>query len=172
MEPLVRTGVSQYINLNVAEQLSMYHGPIRLIRRSQDEMISTDPALISTNRGNDLLGKVLRHRYPYLFNDSSSSKLLEEYLSANEVTRNELLATIKEESIQSIVASSIEEWDGRYPCKLGKDVEPQGKQQLILFLASKYMVDFDSTHCTPLPTRYFNLPWDPLRNGDDSFVKI
>ena len=172
MEPLVRTGVSQYINLNVAEQLSMYHGPIRLIRRSQDEMISTEPALISTNRGNDLLVKILRHRYPYLFNDSGSSKLLEEYLSANEVTRNELLATIKEDSIQSTVALSIEEWDGRYPCKLGKDIEQEGKQQLILFLASKYMVDFDSTHCTPLPTRYFNLPWDPLRNGDDSFVKI
>ena len=43
MEPLVRTGVSQYIDLNVAEQLIRYNGPIRLIRRSQDEMISTDP---------------------------------------------------------------------------------------------------------------------------------
>ena len=43
LEPLVKTGVSQYINLNVAEQLIKYNGPIRLIRRSQDEMISTDP---------------------------------------------------------------------------------------------------------------------------------
>ena len=42
MEPLVTTGVSQYINLNVAEQLNQYNGPIRLIRRSQDEMITTD----------------------------------------------------------------------------------------------------------------------------------
>ena len=42
MEPLVRTGVSEYINLNVAEQLTKYNGPIRLIRRSQDEMITTD----------------------------------------------------------------------------------------------------------------------------------
>ena len=42
MEPLVRTGVSHYIDLNVAEQLVKYDGPIRLIRRSQDEMITTD----------------------------------------------------------------------------------------------------------------------------------
>ena len=43
MEPLVKTGVSRYINLNVAEQLNKYNGPIKLIRRSQDEMISTEP---------------------------------------------------------------------------------------------------------------------------------
>jgi len=42
MEPLVRTGVSEYINLNVAEQLNKYNGPIRMIRRSQDEMITTN----------------------------------------------------------------------------------------------------------------------------------
>ena len=42
MEPLVRIGVSHYIDLNVAEQLVKYDGPIRLIRRAQDEMITTD----------------------------------------------------------------------------------------------------------------------------------
>ena len=42
MEPLVRVGVSHYIDLNVAEQLVKYDGPIRLIRRAQDEMITTD----------------------------------------------------------------------------------------------------------------------------------
>ena len=43
MEPLVKTGVSRFIDLNVAEKVNTYNGPIKLIRRSQDEMISTEP---------------------------------------------------------------------------------------------------------------------------------
>jgi len=37
------------------------------------------------------------------------------------------------------------------------------------------MVDFDSTHCTPLPTEFFNLPQEfGLNESDlsDDFVEI
>lgn len=27
--------------------------------------------------------------------------------------------------------------------------------------ASRYMVDFDSTHCNPLPATFFRTPWTP-----------
>lgn len=172
LEPLVKTGVSQYINLNVAEQLIKYNGPIRLIRRSQDEMISTDPTMISSNRGNFLLEKILLHRYPHIFSDAEERKLLAEYLSAEEANRREILSQNKvdDDSLPTLINSSVEEWDGVYPCKLGQNIRMhEVKKQLVLFLATKYMVDFDSSHCTPLPVRFFN-HWDPLRNGEDSLL--
>ena len=173
MEPLVKTGVSRYINLNVAEQINKYNGPIRLIRRSQDEMISTEPGKLGTNRGNDLLIKILRHRYPDLFLEDNVQNLLERYLSADESTRKDLSTQFEvDDSLHSVIAASVEEAEDSFPCKLGSDASSYTRQQLALYLASKYMFDFDSTHCIPLPVRYFGLPWDALRNGEETFVKI
>lgn len=173
MEPLVKTGVSRYINLNVAEQLNKYNGPIKLIRRSQDEMISTEPGKLNTNRGNDLLKKILLHRYPHICADKEVQKLLEQYLTAEESTKKELFTQFDiDDSLQTIISASVEETDGAFPTNLGKDISSNTKKQLALYLASKYMVDFDSTHCTPLPVRFFSQPWDLLRNGEESFVKI
>ena len=42
LSPLVEEGVSQYINLNVAHHLKQFQGPVRLIRRRYDEMITID----------------------------------------------------------------------------------------------------------------------------------
>merc|ERR1719317_1298596 len=41
MSPLVSRAVNKFINLNVAEQVSAFPEPVRLIRRNRDEMIST-----------------------------------------------------------------------------------------------------------------------------------
>lgn len=42
LEPLVTSAVQNYICLNIADQLKLFNGPIRIIRRSMDEMITTD----------------------------------------------------------------------------------------------------------------------------------
>ena len=42
LESTVRLAVGDNFDLDVAEQLSKYKGPVRLIRRSKDEMISTE----------------------------------------------------------------------------------------------------------------------------------
>jgi len=173
MEPLVKTGVSRFIDLNVAEQVNTYNGPIKLIRRSQDEMISTEPGKLSSNRGNDLLRKILLRRYPNLFADENVQTLLNQYLASEESTRKDIFTQFDvDDTLHAIVAASVEEAGGTFPCKLGKDVPLQTKQQLALYLASKYMVDFDSTHCIPLPVRYFSLPWDSSRKAEESFVKL
>ena len=39
---IARIGIVNHVNLNVAEQLQKYKGPILLIRRRSDEMITTD----------------------------------------------------------------------------------------------------------------------------------
>ncbi|KTF88811.1 hypothetical protein cypCar_00012697 [Cyprinus carpio] len=61
--PLVTRTVRQYMNLNNAEQLCKYQGPVLLIRRTKDEIITTTgPEDIMSNRGNDLLLKLLQYR--------------------------------------------------------------------------------------------------------------
>ena len=83
MSPLVSRAVNKFINLNVAEQVTIFKnvlalldylspqvsafpGPVRLIRRNRDEMISTTEGELWSNRGNALLEAVLRSRYPGL----------------------------------------------------------------------------------------------------------
>ena len=40
LEPMVNITIRNHANLDVASQLIQYNGPIRLIRRSEDEIIS------------------------------------------------------------------------------------------------------------------------------------
>lgn len=41
LETVVRCAIQDNVNLNVAQQVIRYDGPIRLFRRTRDEMIST-----------------------------------------------------------------------------------------------------------------------------------
>uniref|UniRef100_A0A8C1RUR1 Protein ABHD16A-like n=1 Tax=Cyprinus carpio TaxID=7962 RepID=A0A8C1RUR1_CYPCA len=70
--PLVTHTVRQYMNLNNAEQLCKYQGPVLLIRRTKDEIITTTgPEDITSNRGNDLLLKLLQYRYPKVMTEDA-----------------------------------------------------------------------------------------------------
>ncbi|GFR31373.1 hypothetical protein TNCT_473981, partial [Trichonephila clavata] len=60
-KPLVVKTIRDYMDLNNAEQLCKYPGPVLMIRRTKDEIISTKASRsIQTNRGNDLLIKFLQ----------------------------------------------------------------------------------------------------------------
>ena len=96
MSPLVSRAVNKFINLNVAEQVTVpppppppqeidktdlffqvvaFPGPVRLIRRNRDEMISTTEGELWSNRGNALLEAVLRSRYPGLASQEALEQL-------------------------------------------------------------------------------------------------
>ncbi|KAK2565829.1 Phosphatidylserine lipase ABHD16A [Acropora cervicornis] len=68
--------VKEYFHLDIARLLCSYPGPVLIIRRMRDEIISTENGDISSNRGNDLLLK-----YPNLLNSDCEDALLE-YLAA------------------------------------------------------------------------------------------
>ncbi|KAK7505112.1 hypothetical protein BaRGS_00003682 [Batillaria attramentaria] len=106
---LVAISLRTYMNLNIAEQLIKYPGPIKLIRRTKDEIITTE--------------------YPKLV-DNSNTDLLMQWLSVSKTQQ-------------------------------GEEYSQAAKNQMTLFLAQTYMKDFDSTHCTPLPTSFFTPPWTP-----------
>ena len=92
---------------------------------------------LSSNRGNDLLRKILLRRYPNLFADENVQTLLNQYLASEESTRKDIFTQFDvDDTLHAIVAASVEEAGGTFPCKLGKDVPLQTKQQLALYLVS------------------------------------
>jgi len=182
MESLVRTGITDYINLNIGDQLVAYKGPITLIRRQADEVITMDGVSASTNRGNFLLKRLLEHRYPRLFDSmgeggQAAINALQEYLSLKESSQKDMMRrlAVDEDKMQTLISSS-QQGPRQFPSTLGEKLSAEDKTQLTLFLASKYMVEFDSSHCTPLPVRFFTMPWESNggNNGADesSFVKL
>ncbi|KAF0045549.1 hypothetical protein F2P81_002078 [Scophthalmus maximus] len=81
--PLVQHTVRQYMNLNNAEQLLKYQGPVLLIRRTRDEIITTTgPEDVMSNRGNNLLLKLLQFRYPKIMTDDGI-RVVRQWLGAS-----------------------------------------------------------------------------------------
>jgi hypothetical protein len=63
---IVKIAIRDYVNLNNNELVTEYNGPILLIRRTEDEVISEEMN-IASNRGNYLLVNLLKYRFPKIF---------------------------------------------------------------------------------------------------------
>uniref|UniRef100_A0A8C3HIV2 Abhydrolase domain containing 16A, phospholipase n=1 Tax=Chrysemys picta bellii TaxID=8478 RepID=A0A8C3HIV2_CHRPI len=130
---LVTRTVRQYLNLNNGEQLCRYQGPVLLVRRTKDEIITTTvPEDIMSNRGNDLLLKLLQHR------------------GGLEAERE---AWSQDAWVLSPASGYSRGWSIP-PCP------PSLIPSLFSALqARKHLRNFEATHCTPLPPPAFRLPW-------------
>ncbi|CAH2103639.1 unnamed protein product [Euphydryas editha] len=126
---LVKEVVRSYVDLNIAKMLAKYPGPVQLVRRTEDEVICIKPNQLATNRGNFLLIAILKQRHPELFEEESDKPVME------------VLETCVALSDQQRIVMSCGEL-------------PQIKRK-ILPMISRYMRDFRSTHCTPLPEDHF-----------------
>ncbi|KAL3859893.1 hypothetical protein ACJMK2_010078 [Sinanodonta woodiana] len=160
---LVFYSIKKYFDLNNVAQLCKYPGPVLLIRRSRDEVITTkDPLSIFSNRGNDLLIQLLQYRYPNIV-DSTTVGLLREWVANERTGQADLLSEhqVEPNFCESVINSYVEAHSFTYPLEVGEGLPQAQKNQLALFLASKYMEDFDSTHCSPLPTSFLHEPWSP-----------
>ncbi|KAG1663941.1 Protein ABHD16A [Nymphon striatum] len=168
-KPLVIRTLKEYMNLNNGQQLLSYPGPVLLIRRTQDEVITTEePTLLAGNRGNHLLIKLLTYRYPKIVT-METLPLLKDWLSADSNRQATLLSLheVDEEICESLIASYIHLHSGSFPMLIGEDFSLEQKNSLILFLAGKYMIDLDATHCIPLPVDMVRLPWNPISLSND-----
>ncbi|XP_074101305.1 phosphatidylserine lipase ABHD16A [Cotesia typhae] len=179
IDGIVRTVIREYLNLNVAEQLKRYDGRVLLVRRTDDEIMCTPTNNLSDNRGNILLTKLLMYRYPNLFaNCPESQEILKKYLehptsdTTSHSTKSLVIRTQRlfthgyplNESlcIEKITNSLTKNTPATYPSSLGEDCDTVTKQQLLIYLANKYMEDQVSQHCSPLITELFHPGWDPL----------
>jgi hypothetical protein len=77
----VRAAIRYHIDLRVNKQLEGFKGPVRLIRRTDDEIIADPSGSLTGNRGNFLLIDVIKQRYPGLLDNSVSERALQNWLS-------------------------------------------------------------------------------------------
>ncbi|KAL8568212.1 hypothetical protein ACOMHN_027735 [Nucella lapillus] len=120
-------------------------------------------SVLSSNRGNFLLIRLLQHRYPRVV-DSQTTPLLQDYLSGSKPHQDQLLMEhqVVMEECDTKFRSYAQDVSATYPMMIGTDERLAARKQLTLFLAYEYMEDFDSTHCTPLPISYLSPPWSPV----------
>ncbi|XP_035429247.1 phosphatidylserine lipase ABHD16A isoform X2 [Spodoptera frugiperda] len=128
---LVKEVIRSYVDLNIADLITKYNGPVKLIRRTEDEIISLrlnseKQGILSTNRGNDLLMKVIDNRHPKAVEDPHVRVALIKLLALMDLQRNIL------------DRNEIEEYE-----------------RSLLPLIGKYLHDYRSSHCTPLPESDF-----------------
>uniref|UniRef100_A0A8C8R7U7 Abhydrolase domain containing 16B n=1 Tax=Pelusios castaneus TaxID=367368 RepID=A0A8C8R7U7_9SAUR len=165
---VVRT-VRQHFNLNVAEQLCSYPGPVLLIRRTQDEVTTTRTRTedqlpdIRSNRSNELLLRLLRHRYPNVIS-WEGEVAIRYWLRASSPRQEEAVCRCFKVD-DSWCVSKLQDYKsclGRkdsFPWRVGKDMTPRRRQQLALFLARKHMKNVEATHWTLLLPNEFQMPW-------------
>ena len=139
------------------------------------------PGTLASNRGNDLLLKLLKFRFPHIV-DEVTTPVLREWLSADVSERVRMLSRfeVSDESCLRELQKYTEEHTDSFPMRgLGESWIERQKVQMALFLVSstedpfmlhslqerlrsiqagRYMLDFDSNHCTPLPASMFRSP--------------
>nr|XP_022324622.1 protein ABHD16A-like isoform X1 [Crassostrea virginica] len=174
-ENFVEFTIRSFLDLNIAEQLIRYSGPVLLIRRTRDEMITTKSdatgVKLYSNRGNYLLMKLLQYRYPCIVDDSTLA-VLADWLARLKPQQEDLWRSLEvnEEECLPQIRSFIQSNSNTFPCHIGKSYTDEEKKKMTLYLASRYMVDFDSTHCNPLPATFFRTPWTPESEEQPKFL--
>lgn len=160
-DSIVRLAVREYVNLNHYEQLSMYPGPVLIIRRTLDEVIALNENDISSNRCNYLLTKLMKYRYPQIF-DEAVMKIVNDYLALNPTAAQEFVRayTINDDLCRQQLESYVSELGKTFPMDIGDNWTTERKIPLALYLVRKYFKDHVSLHCAPLPVDMFQIPWD------------
>ncbi|ELR44736.1 hypothetical protein M91_04669, partial [Bos mutus] len=177
---VVRT-VREHFNLNVAEQLCRYPGPVLLLRRTQDDVVSTaghlrplPSGVVEGNRGNELLLRLLQHRYPAVM-ACEGLAIVTRWLRAGSLAQEAAFYAryrVDDEWCLSLLRSYLthcedqqedeETWGSHglaFPWLVGQGLSPRRRRQLALFLARKHLKNVEATHCSPLEPEDFQLPW-------------
>ncbi|XP_033006930.1 protein ABHD16B-like [Lacerta agilis] len=166
---LVVKTVMEHFNLNVAEMLCQYPGPVLLVRRTLDEITSTHfhseskLPVIKTNRANELLLQLLRCRYPDLI--SEEEEVVRSWLAADCPQADNLIYSFfykvdEEWCLQTLCSYKASLGSNcSFPWNVGKKLSPVKKKQMALFLAKKHLKNVETTHGRTLPPNEFQMPW-------------
>uniref|UniRef100_A0A1L8D930 Putative conserved plasma membrane protein n=1 Tax=Nyssomyia neivai TaxID=330878 RepID=A0A1L8D930_9DIPT len=162
---IVRMAIRKYVNLHNAELLEQYQGPVRLIRRTEDEVIAEDLKL-ETNRGNYLLIKMLKFRFPNIFKDPQV-EFVKKMLSQ---TLDKALSNTDDGLCLSLLMTYTVESGRQYPLEIGANFTDEQRNVMAEYLVRNHLADFRSSHCIPLPTGFFKQPWDIPNETDFVFT--
>ncbi|XP_046924915.1 protein ABHD16B [Lynx rufus] len=178
---VVRT-VREHFNLNVAEQLCCYPGPVLLLRRTLDDVVSTSGHVrplpsgdVEGNRGNELLLRLLQHRYPVVMAREGLA-VVTRWLRAGSLAQEATFYAryrVDDEWCRALLRSyrarredeqedEQKDWGPHglaFPWLVGQDLSPRRRRQLALFLARRHLKNVEATHFSPLEPEDFQLPW-------------
>ncbi|XP_025326518.3 protein ABHD16B [Canis lupus dingo] len=177
---VVRT-VREHFHLDVAAPLCRYPGPVLLLRRSRSAAAGTPgpPRPLPAgggegNRGDELLLRLLRHRYPALMAREGLAAVTR-WLRAGSPAREAALyarARVDDEWCLALLRSYRARREAEppdagacgphgppFPWRLGRGLRARRRRQLALFLARRHLRTVDATHCSPLEPEDFQLPW-------------
>uniref|UniRef100_A0A674MGU1 Abhydrolase domain containing 16A, phospholipase n=1 Tax=Takifugu rubripes TaxID=31033 RepID=A0A674MGU1_TAKRU len=160
--PLVQHTVRQYMNLNNADQLLKLEEPVMFPQSDLTYLVRfRGPQDVMSNRGNNLLLKLLQFRYPKIMTEEGI-RVVRQWLGATNQLEEASVYTgyeVDDDWCVSVLQSYQADREVPFPWSVGEDMTLEGRRQLALFLARKYMQNFETTHCTPLPASQFHLPW-------------
>ncbi|XP_069979617.1 phosphatidylserine lipase ABHD16A isoform X2 [Penaeus vannamei] len=171
MEGIVTSAIRNHFNLTPGAQLSRYPGPVTIIRRIRDEIITTDETQLSGNLGNSLLEKLLKSRYPALM-CKQSVEVLHQWLNEDPSFKSSILNRWGVDGVlcSTLLATYVNEYSTAFPLMIGEDMNEEEKTRLLLYLASKHMVDYNESHNPPLDVTLFRKPWRII--SDSSYVQV
>ncbi|KAL3068381.1 hypothetical protein niasHT_030672 [Heterodera trifolii] len=150
LEGLVRFAVRTHLDLPVAKQLQRYEGPVLLIRRWNDEIITDTFAADyatrrASNRINYLLVSLLRSRHPGLLKTKADEKCVFEWLSHDPQERLFVYPPEDSQEPQTLSDSEMK--------------NEQSRHRFIRQLCTKYFIDFmEATHNVALDPQHFKIP--------------
>ncbi|KAF7988414.1 hypothetical protein HCN44_000987 [Aphidius gifuensis] len=169
--------ITDYLDLDNSQQLNKYDGRVMLIRRTEDQIMSSPTGNLPSNRANYLLTNMLIHRYPKLLdnNNNKTIDVLKNYLAMSMVDVDSITLAVKtkvlfqdgipldENICLTKIRENINNNNGtiKYPSTLGDNFDSISKQHLVVYLANKYMKDQNSGHNVRLNQNLFKLGWDP-----------
>ena len=158
--------LNNHFNLKPHVYLSQYPGPVTLIRRTKDDIITTDlNNRAGTNRGNDLLMSLLKNRYPNLFSVKECCDDVLRWLHVSDGERVNLETRVNRGRMVDIINEFSKTDPLAPPCTIGEDLSQQEQRSLAVFLAMQYMKHFPSTHNTPVLLNLLDPPRQVPYNG-------
>ncbi|CAL4067207.1 unnamed protein product, partial [Meganyctiphanes norvegica] len=170
MRGLVTTAIRQHLNLNVSDNVARYPGPITIVRRLRDEIICTQDQILRQTHLDFFICKI-----SYVAYKPTQSLYTKRHLAAlcsgpKGQSTSLLELGIDEDYYFTLLSTYAAEHSGAFPMMIGEEMTDDEKTKMLLFLASKYLVDMDSFHNNPLDTSLFRMPWTPIQ--DTSYVQV
>lgn len=168
---------NQDTNLNIAELLDQYRGPVTIVRRDRDDIVGKhDGDAGYVNHTNRLLKSLLFSRYPEIVN-RDTEPILDEWLDLYDGDARlghpmrhmagHLLEhfQVKCPGCPALLENYMQEHclvpQLDFPLLVGKAWDLDTREHVTLYLAHRHLKTFAGSHVTYLPTRLLELPWNP-----------
>ncbi|KAI0983494.1 hypothetical protein GJ496_010096 [Pomphorhynchus laevis] len=151
-EPLISWLTRRLVNLDNSVRICGYNGEIKIIRRMEDEIISTVPGVINYNRGNYLLLDLLKYRYPSIINQRTQQFILN-YITLEETLQHDIEKQLPSPTeLCAIIQNSFS--NTSWPLDISvKSYAQSDLNAAAIVLTRMYLFDIVATHCESIDPR-------------------